>query len=95
MDIGVEGEVEFSLLRRLRGVSASYLEIPPRVFECRLACLQPSELHSARYGWESTMKRFKAKTNNIPVIAKVRPYIIVYVLLLFQLEFNFFLDLLS
>lgn len=71
MDIGLEGDVEFSDLRRLRGVSAKYIDIPPRLFECRLACLQPSELHSARYGWESTMKKFKEMTTGSTVTAEV------------------------
>lgn len=72
MDVGLEGEVSFNDLRRLRGVSAKYIDVPPRVFECRLACIQPSELHSARYGWESVMKRFKALMYGKPARAEVR-----------------------
>lgn len=71
MDVGIEGDVAFNDLRRLRGVSAKYMDLPPRVFECRLACLQPSELHSARYGWESVMKRFKALMYDKPARAEV------------------------
>lgn len=73
MDIGREGSVEFSELRRLRGVSAKYIDVPPRVFECRLACVQPSELHSARYEWESIMTEFKKLTCDTTVYAEVRP----------------------
>lgn len=74
MDVGLEGEVEFSELRRLRGVSAQYIEIPPRVFECRLACIQPSELHSERYGWTTTMTEFKKLTTGITLSAEVCVY---------------------
>lgn len=71
MDIGMEGEVEFSELRRLRGVSAKYIDIPPRVFQCRLACLQPSEFQSDRFGWEPTMTKFKELTFGTTVCAEV------------------------
>lgn len=54
------------------GASAEYVDIPPRVFECRLACLQPSELHSARYGWEAAMSEFKKLTNGKVISAEVR-----------------------
>lgn len=70
--MGFEGELEFGDLRRLRGASAKYMDIPPRVFECRLACLQPSELQSARYGWESTMLHFKKLISNNIICAEVR-----------------------
>lgn len=72
IDVGLEGEVAISELRRLRGEAAKYIDIPPRVFECRLACLQPSELQSSRYGWESTMGKFKQLTSGNPVCAEVR-----------------------
>ncbi|KAJ6634101.1 putative ATP-dependent RNA helicase spindle-E, partial [Pseudolycoriella hygida] len=71
LDLGLEGEVEFSELRRLRGVSAKYIDIPPRVFECRLASLQPSELQSERYGWGSTMAEFKKLTEKTTVTAEI------------------------
>lgn len=72
IDIGLEDVVEFSELRRLRGVSAKYIDIPSRVFECRLACLQPSELFSDRYRWETPMKEFKRLTYGNTVSAEVR-----------------------
>ncbi|XP_037027912.1 probable ATP-dependent RNA helicase spindle-E [Bradysia coprophila] len=59
LDIGSDVMVEFSELRRLRGVSAQYTDIPPRVFECRLAFIQPSEMHSHRYEWQSIMAEFQ------------------------------------
>lgn len=74
MDVGLEGDVEFSELRRLRGVSAKYIDLPPRVFECRLASLQPSELQSDRYGWQYIMKEFKRLTSDTTVCAEVRSY---------------------
>ncbi|KAG4078989.1 hypothetical protein HA402_001644 [Bradysia odoriphaga] len=71
IDIGLEGEVALSEIRRLRGASAKYIDLPPRVFECRLACLQPSELHSTRYGWEPTMLEFKKLTSGNIVRAEI------------------------
>lgn len=62
LDIGGEIVVDFSELRRLRGVSAKYIDIPARVFECRLAFLQPSIMHSDRYEWQSIMAQFKNLT---------------------------------
>ncbi|KAG4067051.1 hypothetical protein HA402_000042 [Bradysia odoriphaga] len=59
LDIGSEVMVEFNELRRLRGVSAQYTDMPPRVFQCRLAFIQPSEMHSHRYEWQSIMAEFQ------------------------------------
>lgn len=72
MDIGLEGDAEFSELRRLCGSSARYIDIPPRVFECRLAFLQPSELYSERNGWKCAMQEFKNLTCDGKVSAEVR-----------------------
>lgn len=70
MDVGIECDVDFNDLRRFRGVSARFTDMPPRVFECRLAQLQPSEFHS-RYGWQSTMTEFKKLTSDTRISVDV------------------------
>lgn len=72
IDFGYEELLEFDKLRRFRGVSAQFSDIPPRVFECRLAEVQPSSLHSERCTWTADANRFfEGLVNNITVLAKV------------------------
>lgn len=72
LDIGGEIVADFSEMRRLRGVSAQYIDIPSRVIECRLAFLQPSDMHSDRYEWQSIMAEFRNLTNDEPITIEVR-----------------------
>lgn len=51
MDFGMFAEVHFGDLRQLLGVAAKYVELPPRVFECRLAEVQPSSMASDKGVW--------------------------------------------
>lgn len=72
IDFGYDHEVKFDKLRRFRGVSAQFADIPPRVFECRLAEVQPSSMNSERGVWTTDAKRFfEGLVHDIPVLAKV------------------------
>lgn len=51
MDFGMFAEVHLGDLRQLLGVASQFADIPPRVFECRLAEVQPSSLASDKGIW--------------------------------------------
>lgn len=51
IDFGMFAEVHLGDLRQLLGVAAQFADIPPRVFECRLAELQPSSMASDKSVW--------------------------------------------
>lgn len=51
IDFGMTVEVKFSDLRQLTGNVSQYVDLPPRVFECRLAELQPSSMTSEKCVW--------------------------------------------
>lgn len=72
VDFGFDKEVPFEKLRRFRGVSVQYATIPPRVFECRLAEVQPSSLSSERSIWTKKAKEyFEELVNGVEVLAEV------------------------
>lgn len=72
IDFGYDSDVEFDKLRRFRGVSAQFTDIPPRVFECRLAEVQPSSLNSERCTWTIEANRFfEGLVTGIVVLARV------------------------
>lgn len=51
MDFGMFAQVYLDDLRQLLGVAGQFKEIPPRVFECRLAEVQPSSMASDKGVW--------------------------------------------
>lgn len=53
IDFGYEQECKLGDLMRYGGASGQYADIPPRVFECRLAELQPSQLTAEKGMWTS------------------------------------------
>lgn len=72
IDFGYDRMIEFDKLRRFRGVSAQFSDIPPRVFECRLAEVQPTSLNSERCTWTTEANRFfEGLVNDITVCAQV------------------------
>lgn len=72
IDIGSSDSVEFCKLRRFRGVSAQFVDVPARVFECRLAEIAPSSLNATKSQWTDNAKAmFIEQTDNQIVIADV------------------------
>lgn len=72
IDLGVRDEIEFSDLRRFRGVSAQFIDIPPRVFECRLAEISPSSIKSEKNIWtREDINTMASLTKKRSVCAKV------------------------
>lgn len=72
IDFGYDHLVEFDKLRRFRGVSAQFADIPPRVFECRLAEVQPSSMNLDRCTWPiEAIQFFEGLVGNADVLAKV------------------------
>lgn len=51
MDFGMFAKVFLGDLRQLSGVAAQFANIPPRVFQCRLAEVQPSSMASDKGVW--------------------------------------------
>lgn len=72
IDIGSGASVEFDKLRRFRGVSAQFVDVPARVFECRLAEIAPSSLNATTSQWTDNAKGiFIEQTENQILIADV------------------------
>lgn len=72
VDIGIYAEVKFSDLRQFRGISAQFADIPPRIFECRLAELRPSSLLTNDNQWSAeALRYFEKETVNRSISAEV------------------------
>lgn len=58
IDYGSTAVVDFTKLRRLNFKAESLLDIPPRVFECRLAMIQPSSVKCPSGQWPDEAMEF-------------------------------------
>ncbi|XP_037954577.1 probable ATP-dependent RNA helicase spindle-E [Teleopsis dalmanni] len=69
IDYGVEKVVEFETLRPYPHRYMSVLNIPPRVFECRLAHIQPSELHNNNNSWADGANDILKEISNSGIVS--------------------------
>lgn len=59
-------------LRKFRGVSSSFLTMPPYCYQCSLAYVQPSEVNAPDGVWrKNVIQLFTDKTDGIEIEAEV------------------------
>uniref|UniRef100_A0A1A9X2C1 Probable ATP-dependent RNA helicase spindle-E n=1 Tax=Glossina brevipalpis TaxID=37001 RepID=A0A1A9X2C1_9MUSC len=75
IDIGCTANMNFNSVRK---IPQEYELIPPRVFECRLAMVQPSTVKSLTYKWSKEAKQLMEDYANINKLLNIEVYSVVH-----------------